>query len=96
VHTPSTALPFFDNAKDGSPLVSFAETSSGMLGFIRAVVVSRRNAERAVTSQRRGSVGFVGSSLPRLMTRMIRMRAVPNVVALGASGAPQTRLKACG
>lgn len=59
VHTPSTALSFFDNANDGSPLVSFAETSSGMLGFIRAVVVSRRNAKRAVTSQRRGSVGFV-------------------------------------
>jgi hypothetical protein len=36
-----------------------------MLGFIRAVVVTRRNAKRAVTSQRRGSVGFVAFVTPK-------------------------------
>ena len=52
VYTPATALSFFDNSKDDSPLVPFAETSSSMVAFIRAAVVSRRAAEHAVTSQR--------------------------------------------
>ena len=49
---PSTALSFFDNSKDDPPLLSFANASSSMVAFIRAAVLSSRNAERAVTSQR--------------------------------------------
>ena len=61
VYTPAMAWSFFDNSKDGSPLVPFAETSSSMVAFIRAAVVSRRAAEHAVTSQR----GFAALVSPK-------------------------------
>ena len=50
VYTPSAAAKLFDNSKARSPLLPFADTVSSMLTFIRAAVVSRRNAENSVTS----------------------------------------------
>ena len=56
VNTPSAAAKLFDNSKARSPL--FADTVSSMLAFIRAAVVSRRNAENSVTS------GFAAMEVP--------------------------------